>query len=95
MPSFTPPVDDQIVPPLLPSTSGVARLLFRHYRPTARGRNVWIINGNPITAAGGTVTENDPTGYDIIVRAFYGGHGAYQVSAIEAALLTAAGYTVV
>ena len=95
MATFTPPIDPSVVPPILPETKGVAYLLFRHYARNARGRNVYIINGNPVTGAGGTVTENDPVGTDYINRAFYGGHGAYtDVTAIEAALLTAAGYTV-
>ena len=95
MATFQPPIDNNMVPPILPDTRGLARLLFRHYASNARGRNVYIINGTPGTGAGGTVTENAPTGYDFINRVFYGGHGAYtDVTAIEATLLTAAGYTV-
>ena len=95
MATFTPPVDANMVPPVLPDTRGVQRLLFQHYASTARGRNVYIINGAPGTGAGGTVTENSPTGYDVINRVFYGGHGPYtDVTAIEAALLIAAGYVV-
>lgn len=94
MATFTPPIDNR-VPPVLPDTKGIAMLLFRHYAQEPRGRNVFIINGDPVTGAGGTVTEGNPTGYDYINRVFYGGHGAYtDVTAIEAALLTAAGYTV-
>jgi hypothetical protein len=92
--TFTPPIDNR-VPPILPDTQGLAFLLFRHYASEPRGRNVFIINGTPGTGAGGTVTESDPLGTDYINRVFYGGHGPYtDVTAIEAALLTAAGYVV-
>ena len=85
--SFTPPTDN-VTPPILPDTKGLAFLLFRHYASTARGRNVFIINGT-------TVTEADPLGTDTVNRAFYGGHGPYtDVTDAEAALLTAAGYVV-
>ena len=95
MATFTPPIDAKMVPPLLPESKGLQRRLFRYYAATARGRNVFIINGTPGTGAGGKVTENDPIGDDYINRVFYGGHGAYtDVTAIEAALLVAAGYVV-
>ena len=95
MATFTPPIDAKMVPPVLPTTQGVQRGLWQHYSPNPRGRNVFIINGTPGTGAGGTVTENDPIGTDFKNRVFYGGHGAYtDVTAIEAALLTAAGYVV-
>lgn len=85
MATFTTP-SSPLVPPLLPETRGLQRMLWRHYGSRMQGRNVYIING--------VVTENDPVGGEASVITFYGGHDPYEVTAAQAALLIAAGYTI-
>lgn len=58
--------------------------LWRHFRPKDVGANVFI-------TAEGVVTETDTA--DMTDTVFHGGHEHY-VTAAQAALLTAAGYTV-
>lgn len=90
MPSFSPPTDD-VVPPLLPSTSGTARRLLRHFSSNPRGRNVYYLSD-------GTITETDPDGttvtWDDVETVWWGGHAAVEVTAAEQTALEAAGYTV-
>jgi len=58
--------------------------LYRHYAPTARGRNVYkLING--------TYTENEPSDMTTVAITYYGGHTT-EVTSTEAASLTSAGY---
>ena len=96
MPStFTPPTVVG-VPSVLPTTRGVAALLFRHVAPMQRGVNIWkmpdgtylvdqqpqkLSNADPDNHAEDAVTP---------VITYYGGH-VYQVSDAEAAALTTAG----
>ncbi len=61
--------------------------LFKHYRPIEVGTNVWLLPG-------GVVTTNEPDPNAEIVRVFHGGH-QHLVDDVEAAALTAAGYTLV
>lgn len=61
--------------------------LFRHIKRGGSAINVWIVNG--------TVTTVTPAGDDYpTATEFLGGHGAYYVTDEQAALLTAAGYSV-
>lgn len=75
-------------------------MLFRHYRSRPEGRNVYIYSDGSVSEVdpnGVTTqwqaTDGDQTGI-YITACFYGGHGAYPVTATQATLLTAAGYTV-
>ena len=62
----------------------LAYMLYRHYTPTARGRNVYKLTD-------GTYTENEPPDMTTVATIYYGGH-ATEISSTEAASLTAAGY---
>ena len=96
MATFTPPATST-VPPVLPTSSGVSYLLFRHYRTRPEGINVYVLSD-------GTVTETDPDGTNVywqaaegspyVTECFYGGHDAYNISDATAALLISEGYTV-
>jgi hypothetical protein len=100
--TFTPPARSTAVPPILPydgpDQSPAGRLLFRHYRGRPEGINVFLLSN-------GTITEEDPDsentfwergdGQPYVMTAWYGGHDDYNVTDYEAALLQAAGYTVV
>lgn len=104
MPSFEAPAVDG-VPSILPSTRGLQRKLFRHYRSRPEGVNVFIYSD-------GTVSESEPNGSTALWReadrtgdteptapyvthVFWGGHEPEEVTEAEAALLTAAGYEVI
>lgn len=58
--------------------------LLRHYASQPRGRNVFKL-------ASGAYTENEPADMTTVVKTYYGGH-EYEVTADEAADLTANGY---
>ena len=103
MPSFTPPVRDE-VPRSFPLGSREWRAnplgnrLMRHFTQPLRGVNVFIIDGvatetDPFTTynADGSIAE---FGWDRVDAAFWGGHGAYAVTAAQKTILEAAGYTV-
>jgi len=86
---FTPPTDDFVQQAIMPDefSSTEVRLaykLYRHYAPTAKGRNVYKLND-------GTYTENEPSDMTTVSVIYYGGH-ATEVTATEAASLTSAGY---
>lgn len=86
MPTFFPPTADT-VPPIDHRRSGPEYWLFRHYKARACGRSV-------LKAADGTYSTVDTPTQDQIdasAVAYLGGH-VYEVSADEAAALTAAGY---
>lgn len=82
---FTPPVV-RAVPSTLPERHP-GNDLFRFYGPRSEGVNVYLMPGN-------LLTEQDPYSDLEALRVFHGGH-IHPVTAAEAALLTAAGYTVV
>jgi hypothetical protein len=62
----------------------LANRLASHVAPTARGRNVYLLNN-------GTYTENQPGDMDTVAKTYYGGHDI-EVTDAEVASLTAAGY---
>lgn len=87
---FNPPTDD-VVPPVYLSwpdhyrpVPRLSQRLFRHYKPRARGRNVYLL-------VGGTVTETQPADMSTVSKIFYGGH-VEPVNDAEVTILTAAGY---
>lgn len=82
---FIPPAAP-LVPMTSPARPNPADTLFRHYRPMDAGINIWIV--------GGVVTTTEPD-YEFVTpdATFLGSH-IHEVTASEAALLTAAGYTV-
>lgn len=98
MATFTPPVNVGEVPNSLPSDPRWVKRAMGHFSRVDRGRNVYILDGT-------TVTEEDPvatydangnlvaTATERITR-FFQGAATHVVNATEAALLTAAGYTV-
>ena len=89
MPTFRPPTDDFVVLGIPPEDfdskeKRLAYNLFRHYNPEPRGRNVFLL-------IDGTYTENEPNDRDIIRKVYWGGTNN-DITAEEAASLTAAGY---
>lgn len=89
MSTFTPPTDDFVQQAIMPdefasSEMRMAYKLYRHYAPTARGRNVYKLND-------GTYTENEPADMTTVAKTYYGGHST-EVTASEVDSLTAAGY---
>ena len=62
----------------------LANRLASHVAPTARGRNVYLLNT-------GAYTENQPGDMATVAKVYYGGHDI-EVDATEVASLTAAGY---
>ena len=62
----------------------LANRLASHVAPTARGRNVYLLNT-------GAYTENQPGDMTTVAKVYYGGH-EIEVDAAEVASLTAAGY---
>jgi hypothetical protein len=104
--TFTPPGVSG-VPPVLPyghaEQSALGFRLFRHYRARPEGVNVYLLSDDTITEEdpdGSQVvwSRNDRTGDSInakwVVTAWFGGHDNYELTDHEAALLAAAGYTV-
>lgn len=99
MASFTPPMNATEVPAVAADTRGPARRLLRWHGGNPRGRNVYFLSD-------GTVTETDPDGQTVfwtdrgdgstfVEQAWWGSTASpYEVTAEQAAALTAAGYTV-
>lgn len=83
MSTFVPPTDD-FVRYGTPFDWGGAHYLWRFFKPEARGRNVYLLNN-------GTYTEVDIRDEGQIVKIYHGGH-IHEITADEAASLTAAGY---
>jgi hypothetical protein len=83
---FTPPVE-QGNPLTTGKRSHPGFELFKFYAPHAAGINVFVV--------GGVVTTTEPD-YEFVTpdRVYLGGH-VHEVTADEAAVLTAAGYMVV
>jgi hypothetical protein len=90
---FTPPTDNFVRSTLVENfTKGIvlskeqrlANRLAAHVRPTARGRNVYLLTN-------GTYTENEPSDMTTVTKVYYGGHNI-EVDGSEVASLTAAGY---
>lgn len=69
---------------ILSKEQRLANRLASHVPPTARGRNVYLLNN-------GTYTENQPGDMSMVAKVYYGGH-EIEVDAAEVASLTAAGY---
>lgn len=104
MASFQAPSNAQGVPPILPTSRGGERKLFRFYRPRPEGINVFIYSDDE-------VSENEPDGSTrvwsisdrtpdslnapYVTHVFWGGHDADPITDEEAALLTGAGYEVI
>lgn len=90
MPTFQPPTDNfnslsdfDIDLPRTPKIRAAYNLL-RHYQNLPRGRNVYKL-------VSGTYTENEPGDLSTVAVTYYGGH-IYDITAAEAADLTANGY---
>lgn len=81
MPTFEPPIG-AYNPPVYPWARREAP--FRYYHGTPKGKNLYV-------RANGTVVENHDPGDAVAI--YLGGH-VHQISAEEAAILEAAGYTV-
>ena len=81
MPTFEPPIGSYN-PPTYPWAKDEAP--FRYYRGTPKGKNLYV-------KANGTVIENYDPGDAVTI--YLGGH-VYDITAEEAAILEAAGYTV-
>ena len=62
----------------------LANRLAAHVQPTAKGRNVYLLNT-------GVYTENQPGDMSTVAKTYYGGHDI-EVTDAEVASLTAAGY---
>lgn len=84
---FSPPTHD-VLPPLLPTTQGVERQLWRHYKNRAVGRSVLKIAG-----VYSTIDTPSQDVIDTATEVYLGGH-LYPVSDAVATALEAAGYTV-
>lgn len=90
MPTFQPPTDNwhaySDFDIDMPRTQRVrlAYRLLRHVQNTPKGRNVYKLDS-------GTYTENEPGDLSTVTKTYYGGH-VYDLTADEAADLTAAGY---
>jgi hypothetical protein len=89
VPTFTAPIDPNMVPPYAVDTDPLIARCLRHFASGSQGRNVYLLRS-------GAVTEVDPDGNVIhwsdVAHTFYGGHVGEPITAAEAALLTAAGY---
>lgn len=87
MPTFFPPIVED-VPAVLPETTGVAYMLFRHYGPYRRGRSV-------LKHGGVYRTYDTPSDVEVNTaqEVYLGGH-IYNITAATADALTTAGYTV-
>ena len=89
MPTFRPPTDDFVVLGIPPEDfdskeKRLAYALFKHYDPEPRGRNVFLLTN-------GTYTEDEPNDTTTISKVYWGGSNN-DITASEAASLTAAGY---
>lgn len=97
-----PVVED--IPPTLPETTGVPYRLFRHYRPRARGINVYILTDGTVTQEHPSETSPIttfgppfPPGYVTVTQVgvrltLFGGHVDQEISEADATILEAAGY---
>lgn len=105
MATFAAPANATEGSPTLPDDMrSLSYRLFRHYRPRPVGINVYILSNNTVTEVdpdGMSIIwrESDRTsdtiiGCPTVSHVFWGGHVAETVTSAEAALLTAAGYTV-
>lgn len=81
MPRFEPPIGSYNSP-VYPWSAG--QVPFKFYRGTPKGKNLYV-------RANGTVVENNDPGDAVTI--YLGGH-IYDLTAGEAAILEAAGYTV-
>lgn len=81
MPTFEPPIGSYN-PPVYPWAKSEAP--FRYFRGTPKGKNLYV-------RSNGTVVENYDPGDAVTI--YLGGH-VYDITAGEAAILEAAGYTV-
>lgn len=90
---FRTPTDNFVRPTLVENfTKGIvlskeqrlANRLASHAQPTARGRNVYLLNN-------GIYVEGEPSDMGAVVKVYYGGHDI-EVDATEVASLTAAGF---
>lgn len=81
MPTFEPPIGSYN-PPVYPWAKDEAP--FRYFRGTPKGKNLYV-------RSNGTVVENYDPGDAVTI--YLGGH-VYDITAGEAAILEAAGYTV-
>ena len=80
--------EHNVVPPVLlrRDTTNAAYALRRHYKPTARGINLIIINNT-------SVQTFMPADWDTVTRVIYGGHESPDdLTATEQDILIAAGY---
>ena len=93
MATFSPPTDNFVSPVIagefmngqyLAATERLANQWGKHVALSPRGRNVFLLTDT-------TITENQPSDATTISKIYYGGH-ATEVTAEEAATLTAAGY---
>ena len=91
MPTFTPPTDNFLnlsdfeMSMFASDNTRLSYRLLSHFGSLPRGRNVYKLDD-------GTYTENEPADMDTVAVTYYGGH-SYDVTADEAASLTAAGYS--
>ena len=90
MPIFTPPTDNWLhlsdfdVDTPNTEETRISYSLLRHFQAMPRGRNVYRL-------ANGTFTENEPADMTLVTATYWGGHNN-EITDIEAAALTAAGY---
>ena len=93
MATFRPPTDNFVVPVIISSIYNQGQLskeermanrLGGRIKPSARGRNVYLLTN-------ATYTQNQPSSFADVVKTYYGGHDI-EVDATEVASLTAAGY---
>lgn len=76
-------------PPTTANDRGLQPGLWRKVPPPDRGVNVWINQDDSVDSGRGTISELSAARI-----VFYGGHTYTNVTAADAALLTAAGFTV-
>lgn len=82
MPTFIPPVVEDVGPAI--KADRETWKLARHYRPTARGVNVFLLND-------GTYTQAEPPNKVGVVKEYLGGH-EHEITTAEAVALALAGY---
>lgn len=83
MPTFEPPVDNDVTYADFNQYWQPEDRLFSYVVPSGRGRNVYL-------KTDGSYTENQPED-DQVAKVYHGGH-IIEITAAEAASLTAAGY---